>query len=87
MSDLSNQEILEEENYNPTYVLISLCDETKIEVSDYAEIKFKIGWENLIKELIQTIKHYPDRINQMTDNFSVLDIKFEVIKVTKEVNV
>ena len=85
MSDLFNEESLLEENFNPTSVLTSLCEKTKIEVSDYAEIQFPIGWECLIKEFILTVKSHPIRITQIMDKFSILDIKFEVKKVTKEV--
>ncbi len=85
MSDLSNQETTRKEHYNPTKILHDLCKGTKIEISSYADITFQIGWENLIKEFIQTIKQCPVVIYQISDHLSVFDIKFEVNMVAKEI--
>lgn len=87
MSDLSNQKMEQDDIFNPNTFVRRLCANTKIEILDYLDFQFPVGWKNIIEDLIKSIKAYPIRINQISDTFSVLDVKFEVLKPTKEVNV
>lgn len=87
MSDLSNQQVPEEELFNADAFVRSLCQNTKINIHELITIQFLSGWKNIVESLIESIKCYPIQLNQITDKYSVLEVKFNVLKVTREVNV
>lgn len=87
MSDLSNQQVSQEEVFNADAYVRSLCENTKIVVSDYLTIQFLPGWKNIMGDLIESIYGYPIQLTQITDSYSILDVKFNVLKHTREVNV
>lgn len=87
MSDLSNEGLLQDEIFNPIDLVKSYCLGTKIELPNYVEIHFLQGWKNIVDSFIQSVRTYPISITQITDLYSVLDIKFEMIKPYKEVYV
>lgn len=87
MSDSSNQQPNQDEVFDPNSFVRKLSANTKVEILDHLDIQFPSGWKSIIEDLIQSIKAYPIRISQISDTFSVLDIKFEIFKPTKEVNV
>lgn len=87
MSDLSNQQVPQEEVFNADAYVRSLCENTKIIISDYLIIQFKPGWKNVVADLIESIKGYPIQLTQITDSYSILEVKFNVLKVTREINV
>jgi hypothetical protein len=87
VSDLSNQQVPQEEVFNADAYVRSLCENTKVVISDYLIIQFLPGWKNIMGDLIESIKGYPIQLTQITDSYSILDVKFNVLKHTREVNV
>ena len=87
MSDLSNQQVPQEEVFNADAYVRLLCENTKIIISDYLIIQFQPGWKNVVADLIESIKGYPIQLTQITDSYSILEVKFNVLKVTREINV
>ena len=64
-----------------------LCENTKIDIRSSVNAQFPPGWRNIIEELINSIKNYPISITRIYDTYSVLDVKFDIEKPTKEVHV
>lgn len=84
MSGLSNQELLNSNDFDPGLFVRTLCMNKKIIISDYCEINFMEGWKDLVEELITKISNYSINISQISDAHSQLDISFNVINNTKE---
>lgn len=87
MSDLSKTNAKEEEEFNSHEYFKMLCADNKITVSRYAKIQFLAGWKSLVDKFFCEIKGYSIIINGITDTYMVLDINFEVVNRTREVNV
>jgi hypothetical protein len=87
VSDLFNQQAPQEEVFNADAYVRSLCENTKVVISDYLIIQFLPGWKNVMGDLIESIKGYPIQLTQITDSYSILEVKFNVLKLTREVNV
>lgn len=87
MSDLSNQQVSQEEVFNADAYVRSLCLNTKITIQEYITIQFLPGWKNIVGDLIESINGYPIQLSQIIDSYSILEVKFNVLKVTREVNV
>ena len=85
MSALSNQQVTHEETFNALEYVKSLCINTKLTVTDFSTIQFLPGWKSIVEDLIKAIKGYPNKITQMTDCHSILEVKFNVLKPTKEI--
>lgn len=85
MSDLSNQETAKEEAFNASEYLQSLCANSKMTIASKAHIKFMPGWKNIVAQLIKSIKNYPIEIEQISDFYSVMDVKFDMLKNNREV--
>ncbi len=83
MSDLLNN-FLEESFDSDSYVK-KLCENTKLFLRLNTNAQFPIGWKYIVEELINTIKNYPISITKINDSFSLLEVKFEIEKPTKEV--
>ena len=75
------------ETFNPSSFVRELCYGTKIQMYARTKIHFLIGWKNLVEDLIKALSVYPIIINEITDYYSVLDVKFEILKKTKEVEI
>jgi predicted RNA-binding Zn-ribbon protein involved in translation (DUF1610 family) len=82
-----NIENLPEEDFDPDTYVRKLCENTKLEMHSYLKSDFPQGWKNIIRDFIDSIKNYPVSIIRIHDAFSVLDVRFEVQKPTKEVYV
>jgi len=83
VSDLLNN-FLEESFDSDSYVK-KLCENTKLFLRLNTNAQFPIGWKYIVEELINTIKNYPISITKINDSFSLLEVKFEIEKPTKEV--
>ncbi len=83
VSDLYNQDV----SFDSTLFVRLLCANTKIVVPNYIEITFQAGWKNIVEELIKSISRYPIELVQISDLYSLLDVRFEVLKQTREVNI
>ena len=82
MSDLLNESL--EESFNAENYVRTLCEKTNIILNLYANVQFPIGWKKIVAELINTIKNYPVSITKINDSFTLLEVKFEIAKPTKE---
>jgi hypothetical protein len=87
VSDLFNQQAPKEEVFNADAYVRSLCVYTKMTIPDFVIIQFQLGWKNVVADLIESIKGYPIQLAQITDSYSILEVKFNVLKQTREVNV
>ena len=85
MSAFSNQQVALEEAFNPLEYVKSLCINSKLMVTDFTTIQFLPGWKNIVEDLIEAIKGYPIQLTLMTHSHSILDVKFKVLKPTREV--
>lgn len=85
MSALSDQVIPENETFNASEYLHSLCEHNKISIAYSAEIRFMSGWKSLVSRLIDAIKNYPIEIREISDYHALLDVKFDVLGKCREV--
>lgn len=74
-----------EESFNAENYVRNLCENSKIILHLYASVQFPIGWKKIVAEFINTIKNYPISITKINDSFTLLEVKFEIEKPTKEV--
>lgn len=75
------------ETFNSSTFVRELCYDTKIQLYARSKIHFLVGWKSLVENLIKILSAYPILINEITDCYSVLDVKFEILKRTKEVEI
>lgn len=92
MSDLSNQQVsqeslFQEQQFNAAAYVRSLFENTKITIPEYITIHFLPGWKHVVGDLIGVIGAYPIQLTQMTDSHSILEVKFNVLKPTRGVNI
>lgn len=85
MSDLFNQEIANNNDFNPDWFVRSLCEDKKINITNYCEINFMPGWKNIVEELLTKLGNYSINIIEISDAYSQLDISFSISQNTKEV--
>lgn len=62
MSDLLNDS--PEEAFDPDSYLRSLCENTKVNIRLYENPRFPVGWKNIVKEFIISIKNHPISITK-----------------------
>lgn len=77
---------INDESFDADEFVRSLCKNTKIEISEYAHIHYMSGWNKIIEHFIHTIKNHPIKITLIHDTYLIMDIEFEIIKKTREVN-
>lgn len=87
MLDSSNEALNEEVTFNPEAFFKALCDDTKIELNQFMNIQFPVGWKRIVVELIQEIKQYAIDITSVTDKHKMLEVSFKVRKTTGETKV
>jgi len=87
VSALSDQVIPENETFNATEYLHSLCEHNKISIAFSAEVRFMSGWKSLVGRLVEAIKNYPIQIREISDYHALLDVKFDVLGKCREVYV
>lgn len=75
------------DDFDANIYLRMLCQKTKVNIPSFVNVQFSHGWKTLIDEFISTIKEYPVIIKSVQDTYSVLDIRFEIEKNSKEVQV
>jgi hypothetical protein len=71
---------INDESFGSDEYVRSLCKNTKIEIYEYAHIKYMSGWNKIIEHFIHSIKNLPIKITLIYDTYLILDIEFEIIK-------
>ncbi len=84
MLDSFNNKFAGDENFCPFTYLTKLIEGSKIELRFEFAPRFPSGWTKVIDELIETIKKYPVVITHIYDIHTVLIVKFEMSKSSKE---
>jgi hypothetical protein len=87
VSALFNYEEIKENEFNASEYVRSLSNNSKMTISSRAHIKFLPGWKHIMDHLIKTIKNYPIEIEQISDFYAVLDVRFAMLKNSREVYV
>jgi hypothetical protein len=87
VSDLSSQQVTQQDTFDASEYVRSLCVNTKMIVPEYVTIQFLPGWKDVVADLIESIKGYPIQLTLITDSYSILEVKFSLLKLTREANV
>lgn len=86
-SALDNEKPEEENVFDPKDHLTSLCANGRIQISPYAQIKYKSGWFEIIEEMIKSISSHPIEIRALHQDFGLLYVAFESYAKHHEVKV
>ena len=86
-SAVDNDKTKDETIFDPKDHLSSLCADGRIQISPYAEIKYKSGWFEIIEEMIKSISSHPIEIKSLHQDFGLLYVAYESYAKHHEVKV
>ena len=86
-SVVDNENPKDEIIFDPKDHLSSICANGRIQISTYADIKYKVGWFEIIEEMIKSISRHPIEIKSLHQDFGLLYVGFESYDKHQEVKV
>ena len=86
-SAVDNEKLKDVIIFDPKDHLSSLCASGRIQISPYAQIKYRSGWFEIIEEMIKSISCHPIEIKSLHQDFGLLYVGFESYGEHQEVKV
>jgi hypothetical protein len=85
MLDSTNSETMEA--FNALQHMREICNGASIGIADYVPVRYKIGWADLVKDMLIAIKDTDILITSISSEYGQLDVQFESCKKVHELKV
>lgn len=87
MSASFDQQFTLEIPFDSNQHLRVLCEGSRVEFPMHLQADYPVGWKAIVEDFIKVIRRYPVRLNRFDDMYGELDIRFELLQRTREVQV
>lgn len=85
MLDSTNSETMEA--FNALQHMREICNGASIRIADYVPVRYKIGWADIVKDMLIIIKDTGILITSISSEYGQLDVQFESCKKVHELKI
>lgn len=75
------------EDFNPLQHVLEICHGSSIRLEERMPVNYKIGWADLVKEMLMEIKDTGALLTGISSDYGLLDVQFESCKKIHELRV
>jgi ribosomal protein L37AE/L43A len=75
------------EDFNPLQHALEICNGSSIRFEGRMPVNYKIGWADLVKEMLMEIKDTGALLTCISSDYGLLDVQFESCKKIHELRV